>query len=318
MPNWCEIHITIKSKKEKRIQKIIDKLNEEKAYISHYGNLQMFDTIALMDEFVMDYLDIDKETFKYYMRFMYKNLIYVDLNVYGKITKDYITKLFDTVKIFMESDSLPVINDPNLIRMRALIKPPQIVQYRDENPITDYLTPDEIKNIKYFKPPHEYWGWSNRNIGVKWDISSYGSKLDEDELNIIYDPETNMHSISFYGTTAWTYPDEFLQKLCKKFKVFADVSYYEPGLVFAGYKKYDKHGQVIEDKIIDDVPYCRFIVDAERLMGYPEEDSFEVLLDMYDDYDDNEDISDKLDAIEYLYKTTKYDHIKKKIASEMK
>lgn len=75
----------------------------------------------------------------------------------------------------------------------------------------------------------KYWG-------TKWDI-------DPDVFKLSYKGNT----IKLYPETAWTPPIEFLIKLCKKFKVDAEITYSEHGDNFSGICKIKK-GRVVLDE----------------------------------------------------------------------
>lgn len=307
MPNWCEINISFRSKKKRRLEKIANKMIKNKDVHTHYGHLQLFDTLYAIPEIVCEVSGIDKNTFDEYFDFLYNNCIYDgELNsCYMPISKETIKKVINRAKYLIENGQYPEVRKPKLIRMRSIIKEPSLISYRDfgkgTNPFERDFKPKNIPKLQ------SLWDWNNENIGVKWDIESFDDvETPEDLINLIYYCEdTNKFHFDLSGQTAWDAPYEFVRKVCKKYKVQCLIKFYEPGMGYGGSKLFNKKGEIVDDQTLDDDKF--FNIKAERNMNYGDMGIYDCLKDQLYDYSDDTDSDEYNDTIEqilYLMKTT--------------
>ena len=82
---------------------------------------------------------------------------------------------------------------------------------------------------------YEEGGWydyNNNKFGTKWDF----------KLCDINDYSITPDQVTLDVDTAWAPPSQFLETLCDLYGVYATISYFEPGMDFAGQEEYTPEG----------------------------------------------------------------------------
>jgi hypothetical protein len=103
--------------------------------------------------------------------------------------------------------------------------------HNDLNIMATLVPPDEdydkiVETGNYLLFPHSTF------YGTKWDFT-------KEELNLV---DVNEDGVSLSVDTAWAPCNEFLRRLCIKYKVNAENEYEEPGCDFAGRYTCDAEG----------------------------------------------------------------------------
>lgn len=94
----------------------------------------------------------------------------------------------------------------------------------NENSIEPYISFDKLLPLPASEESNWY-DWRTSNWGVKWDV-------DEGEAMPAYSSE---EEYLYHFDTAWGPPLELFQNISPKFPgVTFEISYYEPGMAFAG------------------------------------------------------------------------------------
>lgn len=317
MPNWCEVDISFRSGKKKKLEKIANKMIKNKDTFSDYGNLQTFDTLYNMEDLICQYLEIDSEKFSNIINYLYDNCIYDNsISYHMPLLMEDIVKIFNITEELMEKNDKPKINKPRLIRMHSVIKQPDLVAYRQYG---KGVSPYDKLNVTNMPKLDNYWDWSNNNIGVKWDIDYYGDIKTPMELldSIYFDDTTQRYHLDICGMTPWSIPDKFVEKVCKKYKVYCFIKYYEPGMQYAGSILYNKKGEIIEDYAIDGNDEL-FTIKAERNMMYGDDGIYNQLYDEYEECILDPECEDHMSSVrklKYFLDTTDLD--KEKIRKDL-
>lgn len=299
MPNWCSNEIRIESPIRKRLEKIVKKQQkyyDEGGYYGKYGNLAMFNAMYQMSDIFIYKLQVvgDKREFDTLMEMAYRHLMHHNMYEIIKYkednTKNY-EEFFDLLrKIKEEGESavpkrkIVMSDNREKFAMHALLKIPVITEL-----YLNMTLPVLNKDVLGFEG---YWEWTQRTLGVKWDLTNVNIMEGANGINviddscIIWDDENKVFYIELYADTAWGPPEAFFRKISKKYKVKCTCKYYEPGMVFAGTFIYNKKGKNIFDEGIDGDT-----IECERYMNDEADHS---LLDWkIDDYECEEDEEEK-------------------------
>lgn len=124
--------------------------------------------------------------------------------------------------------------------------------------------------------------WGNHVLDITNDTSEktfdwcykYGTKWWD-----FYVDDFDIHELSISGDTAWSPPEELIEKICKKYSLNARIEFEECGNDFGGYAEFNSRGRTEDfnvsyrhwrylqdsdsaiDNIIDDIKYSDFTLE---------------------------------------------------------